>query len=51
MPFLMKPSSANAHLHNDPHAPEKAQASVYRKPGVAARAMHWLRTLREVTHQ
>lgn len=51
MPFLMKPSSANEHLHNDPHAPEKAQASVYRKPGVAARAAHWLRTLREVTHQ
>ena len=51
MPFLMKPSSANAHLHNDANAPGKAQAGVYRKPGVAVRAVHWLRTLREVTHQ
>ena len=51
LPLLMKPSSANAHLHNDPNAPGKAAAAVYRKPGVAARTAHWLRTLREVTHQ
>jgi cyclopropane-fatty-acyl-phospholipid synthase len=51
MPLLMKPCNANARLNNDSHAPAKAQAAVYRKPGVATRAAQLLRTFRDVTHQ
>jgi hypothetical protein len=47
----MRPSDANEHVNNDAHAEGKAGAAVYRKRGLLAGARHWLRTLREVTHQ
>ena len=50
-PLLMKPCDANVHLNNDSRAPGKAQAAVYRKPGVPTRALQLLRTFRDVTHQ
>ena len=51
VPFMMKPCNLNEHLHNDPRAPGKLDADVYRKPGMLQRLRHWIDIARHVTHQ
>ena len=51
VPFTMKASNGNAHLHNDAFAEGKLRAPVYRRPGPVQRLRHWYDILRHVTHQ
>ena len=49
-PFLMKPSDANEHLHNDARTPGRLERHVYRAPGLWRRMRQIVSTLRSVRH-
>jgi cyclopropane-fatty-acyl-phospholipid synthase len=50
-PLTMRRCDESEHLHNDPFAPGKLAAPVYRRPSYRRRLAQWVDTIRSVGHQ